>query len=87
MFTALHKESGMVKTWSLVTGKLIPKKTHNIRNCGDTGFDYDALKNYSIYEKNSKDNTYKEAKYMFPTVSYQLLMEDEPKKDQANESG
>jgi len=64
-FTALHRLSGLLKTWSLISGKLIPEETRDLKDeIENPGLDFNTLRNYSIYEKNSNDTTYKEGKYI-----------------------
>ena len=56
-FTALHRESGLIKTWSKISGKYIGRETFDAKKITAN------LQNYSIYEQNSHDTLYKEDRY------------------------
>ena len=68
-FSALHKESGSIQTWSMPTGKLLKVQQSKV--------DIQNYQDFEIFAKDIYDTTFKEGDYNFETNSIQLLMESD----------
>lgn len=68
-FSALHRETGTISTWSIPTGKLLKIQESKV--------DVRKFRDFQIFEKDADDSTFKEGDYNYENHSTQLLMESD----------
>jgi hypothetical protein len=57
-FSALHKESGTIQTWSIPTGKLLKTQHTQHKDKDITKFDISKLEGFEIFAKDRHDTAF-----------------------------